>query len=147
MRKPLVLALCLFGVLSPPAKASSVVGKWAYIMKVHQGIEFPEPPHATLRLRFEFLASGDSRLYWWHVGQGDHCERHGRYHLEGDQLVDRVVWVDPKNSYACSQDPDMQDGRITRTPFSFRGENLSLRLPFGGSEIFYIWKKITVEEE
>jgi hypothetical protein len=143
-------ALALFALFFLPLNTragESLVGRWAFFMKIYQGQEMPQGPLDTLRLRFEFQQDGQSRLYWWHEGEGDHCARRGRYRVEGDSLVDRVEWVDPSNSYGCGDDTDMQVGRATRTPFRFRNGNLELRLPFGEEELIYAWKKTTMEEK
>ncbi len=144
----LALVVVVLSIFSSSARASdSIVGRWAYFMKIYKGQEMPEGPGATLRLRYEFLPNGQSRLYWWHEGQNEHCERRGYYRVENGHLIDRVYWVDPNNSYGCSRDPDMQNGRETRTPFTFRNGNWVLRLALGEEELLYVWKKITMEEK
>ncbi|MGZ3694271.1 MAG: hypothetical protein ACXWQO_08725 [Bdellovibrionota bacterium] len=128
---------------APVAKAAdSIVGSWAYFLKIYEGQEMPEPPTATLRLRYEFTNAGASHLYWWHEGDADLCERRGKFRLEQGYLVDQVVWVNPKNAYGCNQDPDMQNGKITRTPVYFENSNLVMRLQFGEEELLYVWKKM-----
>ncbi len=141
--KALGYALCIFAFLAMNAQAEDIiVGRWAYFMKIYKGQEMPEPPEATLRLRFEFLADGQSHLYWWNEGQGNHCERRGHYRVTGNILEDHVEWVDPNNSFSCSDDPDMENGKVTKTPFAFRNGNLVIRLQLGEEELFYVWKKI-----
>jgi hypothetical protein len=56
--------------------------------------------------------------------------------------VDKVVWVNPKNHFTCSRDPDMQLGRVTRTPFRFVGGDLQLALPLGDDTLIYVWKRV-----
>lgn len=143
----LSLALWLASASAWGANENSLVGRWGYFMKVYEGVEMPEGPDATLRLRFEFTADGESHLYWWHVGEGDHCARRGRYRVENDVLVDEIVWVDPKNNYACAQDPDMQLGRVTRTPISFDRGNLVTHLHLGDDDLLYVWKRLAQGEE
>ncbi|HEY8278786.1 MAG TPA: hypothetical protein VIH99_04140 [Bdellovibrionota bacterium] len=145
MKKALALLVFLMCTAGSAGAEPLLVGKWAYFMKVYQGQDMPEPPDAILRLRFEFQADGTSRLYWWHEGENYHCERRGLYYVEGSELVDEVVWVNPANSYGCDRDPDMQQGRLTRTAFSIRDGNLRLQIPFAEEELTYVWKR--VEEE
>lgn len=129
-------------LLSAPAFGNSrIVGEWLFYKKVFDGIEMPEPPGATLRLYFEFAEDGDSRLVWWHEGEGDYCERRGAYTVEDDLLIDEVVWVNPRNSRECARDPDMQLGRVTRTPFSFLGDDLVLHLHLQDKPLLYVWKR------
>lgn len=137
----LVVAMLVLG--SSAAKAEDpIVGRWMYFMKVYQGQEMPEGPEATLRLFFEFSADGKSKLYWYHQGERDHCTRTGHYVVEKGMLVDTVDWVDPKNTYGCDQDPDMQNGKVTRTPISFDKQgNLMMELQLGEEQLFYVWKK------
>jgi hypothetical protein len=139
-----MLILFLQLILSPaaPAAQPTLVGHWVFFEKVYDGQEMPEPPTATLRMHFEFTAGGESRLYWWHEGDTDHCSRRGRYSVDGNTLVDEVTWVDPQNTRDCSDDPDMQPGRRTRTPFYFRGDNLAIRFQLDGSSLDMVWKKV-----
>lgn len=119
-----------------------IQGRWQFYKKIWDGIEMPEPPAATLRLFFEFSENKESRLYWWHEGEGDWCERKGEYSLQEGQLVDTITWVNPKNSRFCSNDPDMQLGRITRTPVSINNGDLWLHLHLGDDPLIFVWKKL-----
>ena len=120
----------------------SVVGHWFFYKKVYQGEDMLEPPGATLRLHFEFSAKGESFLYWWHEGAGDHCARRGQYTFNGGVLFDEIVWVDPKNSPECADDQDMQMGRKTKTPIHFIGDDLAIQFQLDGEPLDMVWKKI-----
>ena len=137
---PMVLLLSPLTV--PPR---SLVGQWTFVAKIFDGETMPEGPHATLRLHFDFSAVGESSLYWWHEGDHDHCAQKGRYHVEGQTLVNEITWVDPANTEDCSSDPDMQLGRTTRTPFYFLGENLAIRFQLNGDPLDMVWNKMGVE--
>lgn len=145
----ILLALLLLAVSLPSAAAAepSLRGRWLFYKKVYGGVEMPEGPGATLRMEFEFLPSGESRLSWRHEGENDHCARQGRYEVQGDHLVEEVVWVDPANTYGCSSDPDMQLGRRTRTPFHFVGPDLAIRFFLGDQPLDMIWAKQSKEAE
>ncbi len=136
--------LAVLLVCSPLASAGEfgVEGHWFFYKKIYQNHEMPEPPDATLRMHFEFSPQGESALYWWHEGEGDMCRRKGVYYVEEDQIVDKITWVDPANTRDCSQDPDMQLGRQTRTPFYFYGEDLAIRFHLGEENLDLVWKKI-----
>lgn len=144
----LLPCLALLFLLAPFASAGvnpgtePVVGHWFFYKKLYQGQEMPEPPGATLRMHFEFLEGGESLLYWWHEGEGDHCKRKGKYYVEDGHIVDEVTWVDPENTMHCSQDPDMHLGRKTRTPYYFYGQDLALRFHLGDEPLDLIWKKM-----
>lgn len=142
-----LLLLFPWGALASETHTPSIVGRWGYFMKVFDGHEMPEPPDATLRLRYEFSAEGRSRLYWWHEGDSDFCERRGSFRLEGGMLVDKVEWVNPENSFGCGEDPDMQNGKTTRTPVYFQHGNLIMRLHLGEEDLLYVWKKLKEGEK
>ncbi len=144
MNKLILLAL-LSTLPAHAGDAPSLVGKWTFYKKVFDGQEMPESPQASLRLHFDFSASGDSSLYWWHEGDTDHCAQKGRYHVEGQTLVDEITWVDPANTVDCSSDPDMQQGRTTRTPFYFRGDDLAIRFQINGDPLDMVWKRTEAE--
>lgn len=140
--------LLFFFLLSPLAIADDKpVGRWAYFMKVYRGQDMPEGPEDTLRLRYELTAEGKSHLYWWHEGEHDHCHRRGSYTIEEEKIHDQTEWVDPENTPECAKDPDMQENRLTKTPFSFRDGNLMLHLQLGEEEIFYVWRRLAEGEE
>jgi hypothetical protein len=122
------------------AEDRSVEGHWLFYKKIYQGKEMPEPPSATLRMHFEFAANGDSKLWWWHEGEQDHCQRKGKWKTEDNLIVDEVTWVDPENTSECSKDPDMQNGKVNKTPFKFRGPDLSLELHLGDEPLEMVWK-------
>ena len=121
-----------------------IVGHWLYFKKIYRKVEMPEPPEATLRLHYELNIDGTNRLYWWHEGESDLCERKGVWILEKNVLHDRVTWVNPKNSVGCDRDPDMQLGRQTASSVSLdRAGNFLLHLSLGGEPLVYVWKKIS----
>jgi hypothetical protein len=135
--------IILFGLLVfGEAKANpSIVGEWFYYKKIYRGVEMPEPPEATLRLYFSFSENGESRLWYWHEGEKDWCERKGQYQWEDNVLKDKIVWVNPKNSSHCSRDPDMQNGGTSTAPLAVMGEDLWLTVNVGDETLIYIWKK------
>lgn len=134
--------LLLLLVLSVFASAdSSLDGHWQYVAKVYQGVTMPEPPEASLRLHFEFH-DGISRLYWWHEGESDFCERLGKFDYVDGYLVDEVTWVNPRNTLECGRDPDMQQGRVSRTPVSFQDGQMVFHLVLGDEPLLYVWKRM-----
>ncbi|MCO5143348.1 MAG: hypothetical protein M9962_09690 [Oligoflexia bacterium] len=138
----LLFFFSIFYALTTEAMPPSIVGHWFYYKKIYQGQEYPERPSSTLRLHFEFNEDGESHLYWWHEGLGDHCSRKGRFYIENDHIVDEVVWVDPNNTADCAYDPDMQKGRKTKTPYYFILDDLVVRFHIGGEPLDYVWKRI-----
>jgi len=146
MSRLLLLLTVVVTCLPSLASASVLDGHWFFYKKIYQNQHMPEPPSATLRMHFEFSPEGESTLYWWHEGEGDYCHRKGRYLVEKDQLVDEVTWLDPKNTHFCGNDPDMQLGRRTRTPFYFSGPDLALRFHLGDENLDFVWKKIEEEK-
>lgn len=147
MSRALLFLLAGVAFLSSAVAADRPVGKWLFYKKIYRGMEMPEPPEATLRLHFEFAEDGSSRLYWWHEGEGDRCERAGRYTLDGNVIVEEATWVNPKNHPDCARDPDMQTGKVTRTPYEIRGGDLWLTLPFSDESLIYVWRKLRLSGE
>jgi hypothetical protein len=132
--------------LDSDVRHPSLVGHWQFYKKIYQGQEMPEGPSATLRLHFDFDKDGVSHLYWWHVGEGDHCYREGRYRLTGNILSEEVTWVSPANTYGCSDDPDMKLGRKTNSPVRFVGNEFVTTFHLGDEPLDLVWKKLDVEE-
>jgi hypothetical protein len=130
-------------VVAPTAAHQDLglVGKWRYFKKIYQGHHMPEPPEASLRLYFEFHADGVSRLYWWNEGERNWCERLGRYRIENNKLVDKITWVNPRNSNDCGRDPDMQMGRETATPIVVRDNEWELHMNLGDDTLVYVWQR------
>ncbi len=146
IHRSFLLALLLFSpVLLAGTPSPSVTGHWFFYKKIYQKQEMPEPPDASLRMHFEFTDEGQSLLYWWHEGENDFCRRHGEYFLTEGVIVDKVTWVDPENSRECGSDPDMQLGRITRTPYYFHNGDLAIRFHLGDEPLDLVWKKIEGE--
>lgn len=140
-----MLAVTCFGIKArggAPEEPAEIVGNWFYFMKIYKGQEDPQKPDDTLRLHYDLTADGKSRLYWWHEGERDRCERRGSYKMEGDLLVDQTEWVNPENTPDCAKDPDMQPDKLTKTPVSFKDGNLVTRIPLGEEELFYVWKRL-----
>ncbi len=137
----LLLSIFTFASASEPAP-QEIVGHWFFYKKVFRGSEMPEPPEATLRLHFEFYADGTNKLYWWHEGENDLCTRWGKYQWDGKDLVDEITKVDPKNHPSCSRDPDMQLGKISRTPVWIENGDMKLLLHIGDDDLIYVWKRL-----
>lgn len=134
--------LALLFLLSFSAQAQPIEGHWFFHKKIYQGQEMPEPPSATLRMHFVFSPPGESTLSWWHEGEEDHCARKAVYSVEGNLLLEEVIWVDPENSSFCAEDPDMQLGKKSRTPFYFYGNDLAIRFYLGDEPLDLIWRKL-----
>lgn len=149
----MIFALLLWLATAPvqaaemPEARTSVVGHWQFSGKIYNGTEMPEDPDARLRMFFTFYANGESRLAWYHTDENFHCQRKGRYQVVGDQIQEEVTWVDPKNSYGCGDDPDMQLGKKSKTPFYFRGADFVLRFFLNEDPLDLIWKRIPEGEE
>lgn len=141
MRKLLLLILLMLA-LPLSAFSEGIAGTWFYYKKIYQGHEMPEPPEAKLRLYISFSRDGISRLWYWHEGDGDFCERRGVYEWENSLLHDRITWVNPRNSSYCSQDPDMQLGHESYTPLSLNGGEIWLSVSVGDESLIYVWRKV-----
>ena len=143
----ILFTLLLLAAIHPAfgAQEPELPGTWIFYKKVFRDQEMPEPPNATLRMHFQFTAEAESRLWWWHEGESDHCERKGIYTLEDGILVDEVTWLNPDNTADCSNDPDMQLGKVNKTPYKFRGPDLSLELHLNGEPLSMVWKRVEAQ--
>lgn len=117
-----------------------IVGNWEYFMKIYQNVEMPKSPSDPQHLNFDFTDDGVSHLYWWNEETGYHCNRKGEFSIEGELLIDKVMWVDPTNSFGCSSDPDMQEGKITKTRVFLKDHHLYLELNLGNEPLYYVLK-------
>lgn len=119
-----------------------VYGSWFYVAKIIDGTRVPEPESATLRLFFEYFPNQGSRLYWYHLGENDWCERRGNYVTRAGHIYDEVTWVNPNNSRQCASDPDMQHGRYTRTRYEIVDGELHLFFQVGEIQLIMVWQKL-----
>ncbi len=142
----LALLLGIFSIAGT-GDLSGIEGHWFFYKKIFKGTEMPEPPSATLRLHFEFYGDGTNKLYWWHEGENDLCTRWGKYTWDGQWLNDEIVKVDPKNHPSCSRDPDMQLGKISKSPVWIENGELKLLLHIGDDDLIYVWRKVPAVNE
>lgn len=118
----------------------SIIGVWLFSGLLYQGQTLPLP-NPDLKLYFEFDASGSDILHYRRVGEVGQCRRKASYRFSGNELYQKIVWVDPENAVWCSQDPDMQMGRESVTPAWLDADHLYLRFQMGDQDIVYVMDK------
>jgi hypothetical protein len=131
-------------IQSPPLKSDiqdQIIGSWRYIGFNYQG-EFHPPLDDKLKLVFSFAEDGTSDLSWDYQDSMGMCHRKGEFSIEGNILVDKIVWVDPENMESCGSDPDMQVGRETRTPIQVEGNRFMMSLELSGEPFIYILQRL-----
>lgn len=138
--KWLILAYLIFFPLSSFAQVD-ISGEWEFYKKIYMGEEMPHSPDDPMHLQFAYTNSGESRIWWWNDFVEDHCNRKGVYEIDGNFIVDKVIWVDPTNSVSCSSDPDMQLGKITKTPFELKNGDLYLEFNLSDEKLYYVLRK------
>jgi hypothetical protein len=117
------------------------LGTWLY-KKLYFREQTMPPMNPNLRLYFEFREDGTDRVYWRYEGEAGFCERLGRYRFEEGVLIDEITWVNPANAPGCSRDPDMQEGRKTRTPAEVHDSGeFWLHLSLSGEDLVYIFER------
>lgn len=116
-----------------------LVGIWKYEAYRYQGVV--KYPTTDAELTYEFRADGSDRLHWKLDLQDQFCEREGRYVWANNTLIDQVVSTHPENHSSCSQDPDMQVGRETRTPARIENQKLVLTLALGSENLELLFVK------
>ncbi|MGE0763637.1 MAG: lipocalin family protein [Bdellovibrionales bacterium] len=117
-------------------------GEWRYAGFIYEGQRYPLP-NQDLFLTFTFKPDGRVRLYWTRFNEDGFCEREATYSLEGDQLHQEVVWVNPDNRPDCSHDPDMTLGRKTSNRYQILGQELHLFLQLDDQDFIYLLEKQT----
>ncbi|MCX7675700.1 MAG: hypothetical protein N2Z70_07720, partial [Bdellovibrionaceae bacterium] len=119
-----------------------IYGSWQWSHLLYNGQELPRP-NPKLRIQFDFNAGGTSRLYWEREGQTGFCERLAQFSIQGDTLVEMITWVNPNNAAECARDPDMQAGRMSRTPFTFDAQGrLMIRVYVADWDVWYVWERL-----
>lgn len=120
------------------------MGKWHFIGFIYHG-QFRLPLTPNLFLTFTFQNDGTSILFWNRTGEPGFCERKGRFSIEQENLVDEVVWVNPKNSIDCGQDPDMQMGKKSTNAISLKEEKFHLEIGLAGEPFTYVFERLETE--
>jgi len=119
----------------------SIVGKWEFTSYLYNGRELPKP-NPDLNITFEFKDDGMSRLYWDRNQEVGFCERTAQYQYSERFIFETIVWVNPKNSFDCGRDPDMQLGRSSQTEYRITNNRLETRVLVGDLDVWYIWQKV-----
>jgi hypothetical protein len=119
-----------------------LIGKWQFSGYIYGGQLLP-PPNPNLVLTFQFFDDGTDLLHWHRVNEEGLCERKGRFSYNGDQLTDKVIWINPENSFECDRDPDMVLGKTQVTPLKRIDDRLHMDLPLSEETITYIWAPVS----
>lgn len=125
---------------------ADLIGRWVYVGFIHDGKRF-DRPNPDLMLFFSFNEEGIHQLYWSRRGEPGFCERRGPYHLENDELWQKVTWLNPKNDFSCGQDPDMQLNRETTNLVSLQDQELGIHMDLNGKEFIYLLQKVSIQPE
>lgn len=59
--------------------------------------------------------------------------------------MDEVVWVNPKNSMDCGQDPDMQMGKKSTNAIFLKEEKFHLEIGLAGEPFTYVFERLETE--
>lgn len=145
-----LILMCFLIFQSSEARANCepglIVGSWQFDHIIYQGQSRP-PFNPDLKITFDFLENGESRLFWSRTNQQGFCERKGEYSYQNCGLTDRVTWLNPQNSRECDLDPDMRLGHttITYAEIDEAGE-FRLHLQLGEEELIYVLKQADTED-
>jgi len=128
-------------------QSSDLAGGWDYTGFIYQGQKYAKP-NDKLHVHFYFESGSLVRLHWTRDEDGSSCERLAVYNIEDDILYQKIIWVNPKNSFECAKDPDMTMDEQTQTPISMANENeLDLHLGLNGEEFIYILNRIVTDSK
>ena len=115
-------------------------GKWEYVGFQYQGNYYHTNPN--LHVVFNFESEDRLRLSWTRDDDQSHCARLAEYKISDDVLYQKVIWLDPENSFGCSSDPDMVLGQVSETQFSTSENVLNLYLSLNGEQLIYILNRL-----
>lgn len=119
----------------------NIFGSWQFYAYIYQGHMIPAP-NPNLSQIMEFGEDGICRLYYKRSDESGFCERKSTYFIQEDELIQKVVWVNPENQSSCAQDTDMQLGHMTSNRVRVVDDVFQLDLPLGDDTIIFLWKRI-----
>ena len=117
-----------------------LIGIWFYTSVIYQGQLLPRPSQ-DLKMYFSFISEDQNEIFYSRTGETGHCRRTAKYWLARGKIYQTVVRVDPENAAICSEDPDMQLGQESVSPYEIIDDRLHLHLPLGDEDIIFVWKK------
>ena len=118
----------------------ALVGVWEFAEIEVDGVRRP-PLDPDFKMIYEFKENGNSRLQWKNDRLEGFCERGGKFLLQDNYLIDEVIWLNPKNTLSCGNDPDMQLNARSMTPVELEDQKLRLHLRLGETPVIYHWNK------
>lgn len=117
----------------------AILGLWLFESMSQGGNTLPSNP--AWELRFEFKEDGTNTLFYKRDDEEGFCERSAVYQYNGQDLIQQVNWVNPKNASWCSSDIDMRLGHAGSNKVIIKDDELLLFIPFPGEDVIYHWKK------
>lgn len=121
--------------------ALTILGTWQYTGLRMDGRFFPGSRGLIVQFRFD--EAGISHLVWRNEGEQTFCERRASYSVSGENLWQKIFWVNPNNSPTCASDPDMQLGRESTTRFYVSGPEMGFYLSLNGDTVIYVLEKVS----
>ena len=142
--KFILYAVLIQGLGIVPAFASSqvnILGTWQYDGFFYENHRYPNP-NPDLELFFTFYQDGKSRLFWQRKNETGFCERIAEFKISNNMLVQKVIWVNPKNNSECAMDVDMRLGQESETEICIQESELSFHFDLDGKPFLYILKPV-----
>jgi hypothetical protein len=121
--------------------ASMPLGEWQYYGFIFDGRRYPAPD-PSLYLSFTFFPTRVVRLYWKRSDEDFFCERLASYKIDKNVIIQKIIWVNPKNHQTCGNDPDMQMGRETENELRWDNEKMMLYLELSGKPLIYLLQRV-----
>jgi hypothetical protein len=123
---------------------NSLIGIWMYTSLIFQGQPMPKP-NPDLHMYFTFESAGQNEIFYYRTGENGYCKRRAEYRIEGQQIYQKITWVDPQNADFCSQDSDMRMGGESSVKFELVEDKFYLHLPLGEDVLTYVWERKSPE--
>lgn len=120
---------------------SQLIGLWMYTGLIFHG-QPAVKPSPELVIYYQFTNQTENTLFYFRQGDRGFCERKALYSATDRTISQKITEVNQSNSEVCSQDPDMQMGRLATTHFEIINDQLYLYLNLGDDELVYVWTKI-----
>lgn len=119
---------------------NELIGIWMYVSLIYQGQPMPKP-NPELKMTYTFYNNYINEIFYYRENETGFCKRKAEYKLQSDTIIQKVVEVDPANSFNCDQDTDMQMNNISAAKYIVEKNKLYLILPLGDETLTYVWEK------
>ena len=123
-------------------QANKLLGTWGLAHYIYNDQILPvRDSNMALIFKFENKVSSTT---WYNKSDKKQlfCNRKADYSLEGNQLFQKVTWIDPENTSTCSEDPDMVFGSQSESKFKIVDSELHLYVQLSNDWLIYVFERV-----